>query len=338
MLRRWAPFVGRLVLGLAILMAAVAYGGIERIPKAVAVLPPELFVAALLLTWFGSIVLPALVTRFDMKLVGLDVSFVRLMAINLAMRFYVLMLPHALSVGIRWQRYRDGREGVGVYVAALIAFERTVQLAIVVTTAALFLAVRRSALPSPLHVLLPIAVAASVVSISVLLVFVSRRAFAALAPLRLAATRRLPEAFGGRVERVAMAIHAYRELRGRGVLRVVLSLLCGHMLFIASGYVVARGLGLPFGFLDIGWMRSVVYLVTLLPLTIAGIGVREAGFASLFVMQGVDKSSAIAFPLVLLGLQLVFAMIGALLESVRVLAGAAAKSRARESTEAASRG
>ena len=53
-------------------------------------------------------------------------SFRALVMINLAMRFYVLVLPRAIALAIRWQRYRA--HGGGHHATALMVFERIVQL------------------------------------------------------------------------------------------------------------------------------------------------------------------------------------------------------------------
>jgi hypothetical protein len=92
----------------------------------------------------------------------------------------------------------------------------------------------------------------------------------------------------------------------------------GHILFVSSAVIVSRGLGIDVSFYDIGWMRSAVFLLTVLPLTVGGIGIREAGFAGLLYLYGVDRPTALAMPVVLLAIQVTIGAIGAIGELLRV--------------------
>jgi uncharacterized membrane protein YbhN (UPF0104 family) len=61
--------------------------------------------------------------------------------------------------------------------------------------------------------------------------------------------------------------------------------------WIASFYIVAQLTGIQVGFFLIGAVVVVVELVRLIPLTIQGLGVREAVFAAVFAMVGHDPAS-----------------------------------------------
>lgn len=317
--RQWLLFALRLGFGLAVLAAVVLYGGLEAVPRALRAAEPGYFWSAFLVSIAGSIVVPAIVTRRNFGVAGIRFSLRELVRINLAMRFYVLMLPHAVTVGMRWHRYREAAKGKGWQLAALIAFERTTSLSVVLLTAAVLLAALGERVPAELRLLVPLSAAASAVALAVLSLFVSSRVFALARPLldRLAAAT--PPAVSGRIGRLTRAMVDCQRLGGLHLAAVVAWSLAGHFLFVLSGYLVSRGLGLGFGLADLGWMRSVIYLVTLLPATVGGLGVREIGFAALFVMQGVDRATAVAFPLVLLAIQLLIGLCGSVLEIARLL-------------------
>jgi uncharacterized membrane protein YbhN (UPF0104 family) len=112
----------------------------------------------------------------------------------------------------------------------------------------------------------------------------------------------------------------YQNLEHRHIAAVLGWSIAADILAVASAVVVSRGLGLELGVADLGWMRSVVFLLTVLPITVAGIGVREVGYATFFSLYGIDGPIALAYPLVLLSMQLLIGLTGAILESLQVMA------------------
>lgn len=78
--------------------------------------------------------------------------------------------------------------------------------------------------------------------------------------------------------------------------------------------VVAYGLGMSVAFSEWCWIFGVVSLVVLLPITVAGIGVREVSLVTLLATVGVSSSSALAFSFMILGLQIAMAVVGGALE------------------------
>jgi hypothetical protein len=67
-----------------------------------------------------------------------------------------------------------------------------------------------------------------------------------------------------------------------------------HLLVIASAYFLAIGLGLAVTYVDCMVMFPLVVLLTMLPISIAGWGVREAAMVAAFAYVGVDAPGALA--------------------------------------------
>lgn len=311
-------FTVRLVFGLGLLFAFAYLVDFRAALEAILDIPPLVAAAAFLVAVAGSIVVPAVITRQTLSIAGLRLGLGELVLINFGMRFYVLMLPHAFSVGLRWQRYRT-EPGKGWQAATLILFERLVQLLMLLFAAAVFLAAAWPTVPSGLRFLLPLSAVASVVVGAVVLAFVSPRAYGVVEPALKWVMARSPEVISRRLLRLNSAITAYQTLpRGR-VAAVISWAALAHLLFVSSAWLVAFGLDLQIGLATIGWMRSVVFLLTVLPITVGGLGVREFGFAALLGLQGVDPVGAASFPLVLLGIQLGIGGIGAVVEAVRAV-------------------
>jgi hypothetical protein len=55
-----------------------------------------------------------------------------------------------------------------------------------------------------------------------------------------------------------------------------------------------RAVGVPFGFVDVAFTMSLVNLVSLLPVTFAGIGTRDAALVALFGLRGLGGDAALA--------------------------------------------
>jgi uncharacterized membrane protein YbhN (UPF0104 family) len=193
-----------------------------------------------------------------------------------------------------------------------------VQGAVVVVFAFVFLLIAGDTLPASLRILRPLSGLLSLASVLVLIAFLSRRAFDVVRPVVDHVSGRAPRSIAGRVERLRTAIAEYHTLENRRVAFVLLWSVAGHLLFILSALVISAGLEMDVSFVDLGWMRSTVVLLTVLPITVGGIGVREASFGALLHLYGVDRSRALAFPLLLLAVQLMIGLLGAMLEAFRL--------------------
>jgi uncharacterized membrane protein YbhN (UPF0104 family) len=66
-------------------------------------------------------------------------------------------------------------------------------------------------------------------------------------------------------------------------------------LYFGSAYCCAKAIGLPLGIIDVVAGSSVAAVLALLPVSVAGIGTRDAAFVAIFAQCGVDGEHAIAF-------------------------------------------
>lgn len=116
--------------------------------------------------------------------------------------------------------------------------------------------------------------------------------------------RALPEQFGRagefptRLQTYAFAISLVRQAIG-----------------IFGFFCLARSILLPIGALELGWVRSFVQLLAQLPISIAGLGVREGTLLGLLPLHGVSPPAAVAFSFLLLARSIFLAIGGGLLEA-----------------------
>ncbi len=102
------------------------------------------------------------------------------------------------------------------------------------------------------------------------------------------------------------------NFRGHGsalLLAVGIAVLYYATIFLAY-WLAALGLGLPFGYPDIAWVTALAGIASLLPITIAGAGVREGIIVFFLAQRGVSTSTALTFSLAVLALNIILGLPG----------------------------
>lgn len=281
----------------------------RTLPRTLSVLPWWIFALAFVLNLVASIVVPAVQTRIALGATGVRLRTSQLVAINLMVRFFILVLPRPAAVGIRWWAYRDaGGEAGGSEAAALMVFERVVQALVITGAMVGLLAVERGRLPGVGDAFW---VGASVLFLGAVAGFV---AFV-WAPVAgwlhgLLAWRGVPSAVRRRAGRLVDALEGFPGLPTKRIVAIVGLSVVYFVLWVASFWVLLAGLEVEIGFGAVAWIRGIVFILTLIPVTLAGIGVREAGFVGFLGLYGVPDDRALAAAVAALAVQLVIGGIG----------------------------
>ncbi|MEO1084017.1 MAG: lysylphosphatidylglycerol synthase transmembrane domain-containing protein [Acidobacteriota bacterium] len=295
---------------LALLFSAVDLRGFA---VALVDVDPFYLTIVLALTVVGSIVVPAMVTKRALPPNQLDLSLFELVRINLIVRFYTLVLPRGLAAGVRFMRYR--RKGTGQDALALMLFEKISQIFMMTLTGAFFLFVDRDRLPASGDYLFAVALLGLVAACLCLLAFLSPRVAPLFHRLLHIAERMTPKAMHGRLRSLSEAVEAFHGLRAKRIASIFALSLAGYLMFILSPYILTFGMGLDLDLRAIAWIRSLILLMALVPITIAGLGVREAGFVAFLGLYGIPNHQALAFSLVLFAMHIVIGLVGAGLEA-----------------------
>jgi len=93
----------------------------------------------------------------------------------------------------------------------------------------------------------------------------------------------------------------------------------GEAFGIYAFYLLSLALHMEINWIHWAWIRSVVILLTLLPLSIAGIGIREAGLVLLLTPFGIEATSAVAYSFLMFTLIVMMAGLGGLIEAKNFL-------------------
>ncbi len=257
---------------------------------------------------------------------GISLTTGRIFEINLSTQFYSLFLPGALSAGvIRWYKLSrpDGRRAEAL---AVVIINRILEIG---TIAAVGLAFWLWDGPARAP-----AYAGATLGCMVLAGFSGyalafNKPLLALARKILGAAFFLPRALADKLRKLFDSVGRY----GGGGPRL-------HAMLIATGllrnladalaiYAVVRAIGLDLSLATIAWMQSLVALLTMLPISLSGIGVREAGYVLLLRPFGVAEPTALALSLLWFSSHLAPAALGGLIEARLLFGGRGGRRPAR---------
>ena len=261
--------------------------------------------------------LAALQMRSILAAQGIFFSVRQIASVNLVTDFYGLFLPSYLAGGvIRWRHFSKP-EGKGAQALAAMIFSREVELVTTLGYGIVFYYLANASVTAR-SAFTTLVVALTVAGL-IVLISVSARPHAALrsALMQVGFPRRVTEG----VVKVSTSLVDF-GLRGRGHHLWFLALCIVRNAFGVAAFICfARALRIAAPAMDLGWIRAVLDLVLILPVSIAGLGVRDASLVTMLGHLGVASAAALAFSFVLLARTLFVALLGGLLEGLRLYYG-----------------
>lgn len=247
---------------------------------------------------------------------GMSLSVPLITRINFVTQFYGLVLPGELAAGaIRWHRLNQV-ERKGAQVFAALVFARLVFMAVLTMSGIAFLLLDATARAHGVGMLVPLGLILLGVTALTAVGFnptVLRRL------LRLGRGLPIPSLIWHGIEKVAAAAEHYHGLSWRRIGALIAVSFMENLLGIVHLAMMAWAIGLGIGLAAAGWLRSIVQIVAMVPISFAGLGVREGTLIVLLEPYGVAAAAAVALSFLLLARILVLAAIGGLLEGVRWL-------------------
>jgi len=118
--------------------------------------------------------------------------------------------------------------------------------------------------------------------------------------------------------RISRAFLTYSTAGGKQVLTILAATLLTHLCGCLAYYAIATGMGLEISFLRICWIRSGMILLAMIPVGVAGLGLREIAAIGLLVPLGFGKAQAIGFSIVVfLATSVIIGLMGGLVELLR---------------------
>jgi len=260
-------------------------------------------------------VIMRLPSAYRMRLItqrqGMALSTLDLVKISLVTTFFGLLLPGQIAGGaVRWHLLST-RDRKGAEALASIAFD-SVNNAMALMSLGLFGLLAAS--PASLPLIIPWIIGG--VFAFLLLVYASL-----LNPRTTGLVVYLAKRLGlerwpwlhRKIARLIESVQRFHQIPVPIQICLFGLSLVFHLLGVLSFMLLAGALDLDLSFGDCAWLRALLYLVIMLPLTVSGIGVRESALVVLLLPLGVTSVQAVALSALLMAGLLLTAGIGGLL-------------------------
>jgi len=117
----------------------------------------------------------------------------------------------------------------------------------------------------------------------------------------------------GVINRLIDAMASYQALSMTRVGVIFFASFLSYVFFVLGAWILANGMDIGIGLAAIAWVRSITLIVALIPITIAGIGLRESMLITLLSGYGISASAAFAYAIASFAIQVVLGVVGGLL-------------------------
>jgi uncharacterized protein (TIRG00374 family) len=243
---------------------------------------------------------------------GIPFSVFQLFLLNLSIRFYSFFSPvSSLGTLLRWQRLSSGGKGAEGLVA--IAANRVLDI-IVAIAVGLFWGI--SALNREMINLPVLLIYLAVFLASLWLVLKISTSMAAWATRKSEASRNRWVAKGFRlVAKLFVSLEIYRSFTGPEILLLTFTAVIGELVTLLAFVLIALSVHISISVVDLGWMRSLLFLAALTPFTLTGgFGLREVSTVVIMAGLGIPADQAAAFSLLVYARSVVVSLIGGAFE------------------------
>ncbi len=269
-----------------------------------------------MLVFFGTvavipmILLAALQVQYLTKIQGMHISLFNLVRINMTTNFYSFFLPGVLAGGaVKWYKFsQHGNKPAQAF--AVIVFNRFVETLAVVMAGIVF------SIPELLHgghhrlFLLWMILLGGMSIAYALLLHPGFLDFLTIYFDRLP----MPALIKEKGHKFFSAMHRFQDLKISDHLGIFAILATKHLVGIISFYLLSQSLALQAGLSEMAWVRSIILLLTILPISFSGLGVREGSLVFLLGRYGVAPQEAMAMSFLIFFRNILSCMVGGLLE------------------------
>ncbi|MEA3441118.1 MAG: lysylphosphatidylglycerol synthase transmembrane domain-containing protein [Chloroflexota bacterium] len=269
---------------------------------------------------FPVVFLGAVQLKLLIRRLGISLSVLQILGINLTIKFYMLFMPNAfVGSGLRWYKFSkpDGKTAEAL---AAVAFNRILDTFLVVVIGLGFWILSGDQVIQKGGIGLVIIIIGTVgfwyvltrVSLPIYKWFTSRF------------MNHEEESFWYRLVKktgqLMVAVSTYAEFSVWELLLVITIGTARNLINVVSFLLLSKSVGIELSYIDMGWIQSVVTLTALLPFSIGeGLGYREVSLVAILGTFGISADLALAFSFIIFIRSVMLGLVGGVIEAVQTL-------------------
>ncbi len=267
-----------------------------------------------ILLQIGSIYISAAQMKVFVSQQKMDFTVPKLMQINFITFFYRLFLPGELSAGVvRWHKLsRPG--GMRAQALACIVLARATNILTLAIIGIVFFLIEMPYNYNYVSVSLVVGLLFSfLLFLSIINAHISSKIEYFASKLNFS---KIPNLVREKVIKVWNSIKEFHKIPLNSLRYGVFLSVLFHSLQISSIYFFMQAVDINISIISITWITAAVFFLQMLPISISGLGVREYTFVFLLKKYGVYASDAMALSLLIFGVSIAFAFLGAIFEAI----------------------
>jgi uncharacterized protein (TIRG00374 family) len=242
------------------------------------------------------------------------ITNLEIIGINFAALFYGLFLPGGNFTGIAIRLYKiSGTERRFAGAGVIVLLDRIIATITLCVIGIIFFLFDKTAESSSILKLM--------IMIMSLLLFIIGVLYISIHWLRLKEIHKILNSFiFDKLITVKTALKRTQNLSIGILVAVCVLSFFAHLLGILTYYLIIQAMGIDLSFVTIAWIRSGIIIVTMIPVSISGLGLREGTAYFLMNSYGITAKESVAFSLLIFSTTvLIPGLLGGLWEISRFL-------------------
>jgi uncharacterized membrane protein YbhN (UPF0104 family) len=313
--------LAKLAIVVGMLIALFLLVPLDEVVRALLQTDPLLFAVGVVLS-----LITIFLTSVQMKPLldnqGINRSIMQINNINLAVKFYLLVMPTSLvASGYRWYRFAQPEGKVTESFVAL-AFFRLLRTFLVLTTGLGFLLISVQQ-----NITFRVGwIALLILGIIIFWVGVTRYGIPIFTWLREHAgfifDWSILQSLLRIIEKILSSASSYADMPASALMLSMFAGILAILVGVASGVSMAQAIGIDLGFLELGWVLSIMSLATQFTFSIMeGLGVRELTLVAVLSLFDISAEQALAFSFLIFSRGVFISLLGGGIEALDTLRG-----------------
>lgn len=249
---------------------------------------------------------------------GMGLTSGQIFRINFIMSFYELFLPGSVVTGaIRWYKLSQLSK-MKIPTLAALGINRLVQLVVLILIGGVCWTIgTKPKDPGLTGILFIFLLVGFLIFYSL---FMNERFLGYfLNRVERATALFMPGSLQNPILKLTNALNKFHDLSFKAKLEIFGLQLSAGLLAILGWFLLAQALMLPVSPFTLGWIRSFITMLVLMPIHVAGLGIREGSLMVLLPIYGVTLDEALALSFLLFFTKICWGTIGGIFEGCNLL-------------------